>query len=177
MPCRPRAPECRRRERVCCLLVLYSVTSTLQWIRQPKPRGGRLAVISYRTLTVQYILHRRSEAPSSRSYTFGPTIYPSPLRSDLKPNFKASVCVCGGGVMLPSRVSWLHTHMRMCALVCEHVRAGGVCYCVWRGGREVMRPWRVPCSPEKGFLKKRGMPARCTSVGVMLGVCVGVCAL
>ena len=24
-----------------------------------------------------------------------------------------------------------------------------------------MRPWRVPCSPDKGFLKKRGMPARC----------------
>ena len=77
--------------------------------------------------------------------------------------------------MLPSRVPWLHTHMRMCALVCVHVRAGGVCFCVWRGGREVMRPWRVPCSPEKGFLKKRGMPARCTSVGVMLGVGVGVC--
>jgi len=42
-------------------------------------------------------------------------------------------------------------------------------------------PWRVPCSPDKGFLKKRGMPARCTSVGVMLGVgagvCVRVCAL
>jgi hypothetical protein len=37
------------------------------------------------------------------------------------------------------------------------------------------RCWRVPCSPEKGFLKKRGMPARCTSVGVMLGVGVGVC--
>jgi hypothetical protein len=49
------------------------------------------------------------------------------------------------------------------------------------GGREVMRPWRGPCSPDKGFLKKRGMPARCTSVGVMLdvsvGVCVRVCAL
>ena len=63
--------------------------------------------------------------------------------------------------------------MRMCALVCVHVRAGGralfvyVWVCV---GGEVMRPWRVPCSPEKGFLKKRGMPARCTSVGVMLGV-------
>ena len=39
-----------------------------------------------------------------------------------------------------------------------------------RGGREVMLPWRVPCSPDEGFLKKRGMPARCTSVGVMLGV-------
>jgi hypothetical protein len=26
-------------ERVCCLLVLDSVTSTPQWIRQPKPRG------------------------------------------------------------------------------------------------------------------------------------------
>ena len=25
-------------ERVCCLLVLDSVTSTPQWIRQPKPR-------------------------------------------------------------------------------------------------------------------------------------------
>ncbi len=33
-----------------------------------------------------------------------------------------------------------------------------------------MLAWRVPCSPEKGFLKKRGMPARCTSAGVMLGV-------
>jgi len=38
-----------------------------------------------------------------------------------------------------------------------------------------MRPWRGPYSPDKGFLKKRGMPARCTSVGVMLGVGVGVC--
>ena len=66
--------------------------------------------------------------------------------------------------------------MRMCALVCVHVRAGGVCFCVCGGrvGGEVMLPWRVPCSPEKGFLKKRGMPARCTSVGVMLGVGVGV---
>ena len=26
-------------ERVCCLLVLDTVTSTPQWIRQPKPRG------------------------------------------------------------------------------------------------------------------------------------------
>ena len=26
-------------ERVCCLLVLDSITSTPQWIRQPKPRG------------------------------------------------------------------------------------------------------------------------------------------
>ena len=25
---------------MCCLLVLDSVTSTPQWIRQPKPRGG-----------------------------------------------------------------------------------------------------------------------------------------
>jgi len=53
-----------------------------------------------------------------------------------------------------------------------------VCVC---GGGEVMLPWRVPCSPEKGFLKKRGMSARCTSVGGMLGVgvgeCVRVCAL
>ena len=52
-----------------------------------------------------------------------------------------------------------------------------MCVCGW----VVMLPWRVPCSPEKGFLKKRGMPARCTSVGVMLGVGVGVgvrvCAL
>ena len=64
--------------------------------------------------------------------------------------------------------------MRTCALVCVHVRAGGrVLLCVEGGGargREVMRPWSVPCSPDKGFLKKRGMPARCTSVGVMLGV-------
>jgi hypothetical protein len=29
-----------RLERVCCLLVLNSVTSTPQWIRQPKPRGS-----------------------------------------------------------------------------------------------------------------------------------------
>ena len=28
------------RERVCCLLALNSVTSTPQWIRQPKPRDG-----------------------------------------------------------------------------------------------------------------------------------------
>jgi hypothetical protein len=27
-----------QRESVCCLLVLDSVTSTPQWIRQPKPR-------------------------------------------------------------------------------------------------------------------------------------------
>ena len=67
--------------------------------------------------------------------------------------------------------------MRMCALVCVHVRDGGrVLLCMWGGwGREVMRPWRGPYSPDKGFLKKRGMPARCTSVGVMLGVGVGVC--
>ena len=38
-----------------------------------------------------------------------------------------------------------------------------------------MLPWRVPCSPEKGFLKKRGMPARCTSVGVMCWVWVWAC--
>ena len=52
-----------------------------------------------------------------------------------------------------------------------------VCFCVCTcvGGWLVMLPWRVPCSPEKGFFKKRGMPARCTSVGVMLGVGVGVC--
>ena len=30
---------------------------------------------------MQYILHRRSEAPSARSYTLGPKIYPSPLHS------------------------------------------------------------------------------------------------
>jgi hypothetical protein len=29
----------RESERVCCLLVLNTVTSTPQWIRQPKPRG------------------------------------------------------------------------------------------------------------------------------------------
>jgi hypothetical protein len=29
-------------ERVCCLSVLNSVTSTLQWIRQPKPRDADL---------------------------------------------------------------------------------------------------------------------------------------
>jgi hypothetical protein len=46
-----------------------------------------------------------------------------------------------------------------------------VCMCV---GRWVMiLPF--PCSPDKGFIKKRGMPARCTSVGVMLGVGEGVC--
>jgi hypothetical protein len=32
--------EAQRDERVCCLLVLDSVTSTLQWIRRPKPRDG-----------------------------------------------------------------------------------------------------------------------------------------
>ena len=30
---------CFAAQRVCCLLVLDSVTSTPQWIRQPKPRG------------------------------------------------------------------------------------------------------------------------------------------
>ena len=73
--------------------------------------------------------------------------------------------------MLPWRVL-------MCALVFVHVRAGGrVLLCVWRGegGGEVMRPWRGPCSPGKGFLKKGGMPARCTGGGVLLGVGVGVC--
>ena len=69
---------------------------------------------------------------------------------------------------------------RVCGFVCVCVF---VCFCVCMcvGGWVVMLPWRVPCSPEKGFLKKRGMPARCTSVGVMLGVGVGVgvrvCAL
>jgi hypothetical protein len=33
-----RAMGTRNAERVCCLLVLDSVTSTPQWIRQPKPR-------------------------------------------------------------------------------------------------------------------------------------------
>ena len=56
----------------------------------------------------------------------------------------------------------------MCVFLCFCVC---MCVCVW----VVMLPWRVPCSPEKGFLKKRGMPPRCTSVGVMLGVGVGVC--
>ena len=60
----------------------------------------------------------------------------------------------------------------LCLCVCVFVRFF-VCMCVC--GWVVMLPWRVPCSPEKGFLKKRGMPARCTSVGVMLGVGVGVC--
>ena len=67
-----------------------------------------------------------------------------------------------------------------CVRVCVRARACFcVCMCVCVG--VVMLPWRVPCSPEKGFLKKRGMSARCTSVGVMLGVgvgeCVRVCAL
>jgi hypothetical protein len=35
------APKQRDLERVCCLLVLDSVTSTPQWIRQPKPRGHK----------------------------------------------------------------------------------------------------------------------------------------
>ena len=35
-------------------------------------------------LTVQYILHLRSEAPIARSYTLGPTIYSSPLHSKAK---------------------------------------------------------------------------------------------
>ena len=45
-----------------------------------------------------------------------------------------------------------------------------------------MHPWRVPCSPEKGFLKKRGMSARCTlhecwsDVGCGCGrVCASLC--
>ena len=75
--------------------------------------------------------------------------------------------------MLPSRVPCPpYAYAYVCACVCACARWGAcafvyVCVC---GGGEVMLPWRVPCSPEKGFLKKRGMPARCTSVGVMLGV-------
>ena len=65
----------------------------------------------------------------------------------------AAVCVC------------VCVCLCVCVLLCLYVCVCGV----------VMLPWRVPCSPEKGFLKKRGMPARCTSVGVMLGVCVCVC--
>ena len=65
---------------------------------------------------------------------------------------------------------------RMCEFVCVCVCVF-VCFCVCMCvcGWVVMLPWRVPCSPDEGFLKKRGMPARCTSVGVMLGVGVGVC--
>jgi hypothetical protein len=70
-----------------------------------------------------------------------------------------------------------YAYAYVCACMCACARGRRVLLCV----EEVMRPWRVPCSPEKGFLKKRGMPARCTSVGVMLGVgvgeCVRVCAL
>ena len=62
--------------------------------------------------------------------------------------------------------------------MCACARGRRVLLCVEGGGREVMLP---PCSPDEGFLKKRGMPARCTSVGVMLGVGAGVgvrvCAL
>ena len=72
--------------------------------------------------------------------------------------------------MLPSRVPCPpYAYAYVCACMCACARGRRVLLCV-EGGREVMRPWRVPCSPEKGFLKKRGMPARCTSVGVMLGV-------
>jgi hypothetical protein len=35
-------------ERVCCLLVLNSVTSTPQWIRQPRPRGLTLTRVDER---------------------------------------------------------------------------------------------------------------------------------
>ena len=59
-----------------------------------------------------------------------------------------------------------------CACMCACARGRRVLLCICGG---VMRPWRGPCSPDKGFFKKRGMPARCTSVGVMLGVGVGVC--
>ena len=94
------------------------------------------------------------------------------------------MCVCVGGVMLPSRVPCPpYAYAYVCACVCACARWGASAFvCVeGGGGGEVMRPWRVPCSPEKGFLKKRGMSARCTSVGGMLGVgvgeCVRVCAL
>jgi len=74
--------------------------------------------------------------------------------------------------MLPSRVPCPpYAYAYVCACVCACVRGRRVLLCVeGRGGREVMLPWRVPCSPDESFLKKRGMPARCTSVGVMLGV-------
>ena len=69
-----------------------------------------------------------------------------------------------------------YAYAYVCACMCACARGRRVLLCVeGGGGREVMLPWRVPCSPDKGFLKKRGMPARCTSVGVMLGVGVGVC--
>ena len=79
--------------------------------------------------------------------------------------------------MLPSRVPCPpYAYAYVYACVCACARGRRVLLCVeGRGGREVMLPWRVPCSPDEGFLKKRGMPARCTSVGVMLGVGVGVC--
>ena len=43
------------RERVCCLLVLNSVTSTPQWIRQPKPRS---CVQSVRVFVCESVLER-----------------------------------------------------------------------------------------------------------------------
>ena len=59
----------------------------------------------------------------------------------------------------------------VCVLLCLYV-----CLCV--GGDA---PLACPLLSDEGFLKKRGMPARCTSVGVMLGVGAGVgvrvCAL
>ena len=65
--------------------------------------------------------------------------------------------------MLPSRVPCPpYAYAYVCACMCACARGRRVLLCVeGRGGREVMLPWRVPCSPDKGFLKKRGMPARC----------------
>ena len=93
------------------------------------------------------------------------------------------MCVCvGGDALFACPLSSIRICVRVRLYVCM-CALGGVCFCVCVcvGWGEVMLPWRVPCSPEKGFLKKRGMSARCTSVGVMLGVGVGVgvrvCAL
>ena len=82
------------------------------------------------------------------------------------------MCVCEGGGDAP--LACPLPSIRICVCVrlyaCMCAREASAFVCGGGGGREVMLPWRVPCSPEKGFLKKRGMPARCTSAGVMLGV-------
>jgi hypothetical protein len=44
------------RERVCCLLVLDSVTSTLQWIRQPEAAWGVCVVFVCLVLACKYVL-------------------------------------------------------------------------------------------------------------------------
>ena len=66
--------------------------------------------------TVQYILHRRYEAPCTRSYTLGPTIY---------------LCVCvRARVYVCARVSIFARARLVCVCACMCVCVG-MFVCVW----------------------------------------------